>query len=125
MGDAAIKDEDFVDLFLLRHEPYKLLLVAAGNISNRDLEWLFQDNLEEIVKAFETYAQIGVLEVWPYDGQTFSVFRLEGDDYRAAGTSEVLSGIPTAQLLGFIQNSESLKRTAWLRQVREWVRQHI
>lgn len=48
------KDEDFVDLFLLRHEPYKLLLVATGNISNRELERLFQDNLEEIIKAFET-----------------------------------------------------------------------
>ena len=48
------KDEDFVNLFLLRHEPYKLLLVATGNISNRELERLFQDNLEEIVKAFES-----------------------------------------------------------------------
>lgn len=48
------KDEDFVDLFLLRHEPYKLLLVATGNIDNRELEQLFRDNLEEIVKAFET-----------------------------------------------------------------------
>ncbi len=57
-GDAAInelslreqrvvitKDEDFVDLFLLRHEPYKLLLVTTGNISNRELERLFQGNV--------------------------------------------------------------------------------
>ena len=69
-------------------------------------------------------AQIGVPEVWRYDGQTFSVLKLEGDDYRTAETSEVLPGIPTVQLFGFIQNSESMKRTAWLRQVREWVRQH-
>ncbi len=67
-GDAAVnelssreqrvvvtKDEDFVDTFLLRHQPYKLLLVATGNISNRELERLFQDNLERIVQAFETY----------------------------------------------------------------------
>lgn len=53
-GDAAInelsireqrvvitKDEDFVDLFLLRHQPYKLLLVATGNINNNELERLF------------------------------------------------------------------------------------
>ncbi len=46
--------EDFVDLFLLRHQPSKLLLVATGNISNRELERLFQDNLERIVTAFET-----------------------------------------------------------------------
>ena len=49
------KDEGFVDTFLLRHQPYKLLLVATGNISNRELEQLFQNNLEGIVQAFETY----------------------------------------------------------------------
>ena len=49
------KDEDFVDAFLLRHQPYKLLLVATGNITNGDLERLFQDNLEQITQAFEEY----------------------------------------------------------------------
>lgn len=49
------KDEDFVDLFLLRHEPYKLLLVATGNIDNKELQQLFQNNLNAIVQAFETY----------------------------------------------------------------------
>lgn len=52
---VVTKDEDFVDSFLLRHEPYKLLLVATGNISNKELERLFQDNLENIVNAFESY----------------------------------------------------------------------
>ncbi len=50
---VVTKDEDFVDLFLLRHEPYKLLLVATGNISNKELELIFQKNLEAIVEAFE------------------------------------------------------------------------
>lgn len=67
-GDAAInefsvreqravitKDEDFVDMFLLRHQPYKLLLVSTGNISNEELERLFKTNLHAIVGAFETY----------------------------------------------------------------------
>jgi len=31
---VVTKDEDFVDTFLLRHEPYKLLLIATGNITN-------------------------------------------------------------------------------------------
>lgn len=52
---VVTKDEDFVDLFLLRHQPYKLLLVATGNISNKELERLFQKNLAHIVTAFETY----------------------------------------------------------------------
>ena len=45
------KDEDFVDTFLLRHEPYKLLLIATGNMTNDDLERLFQHNLESIIQA--------------------------------------------------------------------------
>lgn len=49
------KDEDFVDTFLLRRQPYKLLLVSTGNTGNRELERLFQDNLEPLVRAFETY----------------------------------------------------------------------
>jgi len=39
------KDEDFVDMFVLRHQPYKLLLVSTGNISNEELEQLFRNNL--------------------------------------------------------------------------------
>jgi len=49
---VVTKDEDFVDTFLLRHEPYKLLLIATGNITNDDLERLFQHNLESIIQAF-------------------------------------------------------------------------
>ena len=49
------KDEDFVDMLLLRHEPYKHLLVATGNINNGELQQLFQNNLDAIVQAFETF----------------------------------------------------------------------
>jgi predicted nuclease of predicted toxin-antitoxin system len=49
------KDEDFVNTFLLRRQPYKLLLIATGNITNRDLAQLFQDNLELMIQAFEKY----------------------------------------------------------------------
>ena len=49
------KDEDFVDAFLLRNEPYKLCLVATGNIGNRALQRLFRNNLKDIVSALETH----------------------------------------------------------------------
>ncbi len=48
------KDEDFVNLFLLRRQPYKLLLVSTGNITNMELEQLFKNNLHAIVSGFET-----------------------------------------------------------------------
>jgi predicted nuclease of predicted toxin-antitoxin system len=46
------KDGDFVDSFLLRHLPPKLLLVAIGNISNKELLVLFRASLPAITHAF-------------------------------------------------------------------------
>jgi|SRR5215218_6257962 len=54
-GYAVVtKDSDFVNSFLLSREPYKLLLVSTGNISNAELEALFLSNLERIAEGFET-----------------------------------------------------------------------
>ena len=50
---VVTKDSDFVDTFLLQHTPHKLLLVATGNASNKDLLRMFEDNLQMIVKALE------------------------------------------------------------------------
>lgn len=49
------KDADFVDSFIVHQTPYKLLLVSTGNISNQDLEALFLNNLESLVRGFETF----------------------------------------------------------------------
>lgn len=52
------KDADFVQSFLLQQQPYKLLLVATGNIKNTELEILFQQNLEQLAKLFESHSYI-------------------------------------------------------------------
>jgi predicted nuclease of predicted toxin-antitoxin system len=49
------KDNDFVDSFLLSKEPYKLLLISTGNISNKDLEALFSPFLPTIVATFQSH----------------------------------------------------------------------
>lgn len=38
---VATKDTDFVDSFLLRRQPFKLLLITTGNIRNSALEACF------------------------------------------------------------------------------------
>lgn len=37
---VVTKDSDFVESFLLRREPWKLLLISTGNIKNNELEQL-------------------------------------------------------------------------------------
>lgn len=47
------KDEDFYDIYTARKEPYKLLYLTTGNISNQDLLNLFEKNLLLIVHALQ------------------------------------------------------------------------
>jgi predicted nuclease of predicted toxin-antitoxin system len=49
------KDSDFVGSFLLKREPWKLLLVSTGNIGNDELLRLFQLNIGQVVKSFTTF----------------------------------------------------------------------
>ncbi|MDQ1612039.1 MAG: hypothetical protein QOG00_1970 [Pyrinomonadaceae bacterium] len=49
---VVTKDTDFVNSFLLRRRPSKLLLVSTGNIRNADLESLLLSNLEKIAVQF-------------------------------------------------------------------------
>lgn len=48
------KDADFVNTFLLKHQPYKLLLISTGNIRNAELETLLLTHLPAIVSAFDS-----------------------------------------------------------------------
>ncbi len=44
------KDVDFLESFIVKAEPEKLIMVKTGNISNKKLIKLFDANLEIIVK---------------------------------------------------------------------------
>ncbi len=51
---VVTKDQDFVESFLLQGRPEKLLLIATGNITNEELEFLLKRHFAQIVGAFET-----------------------------------------------------------------------
>ncbi len=48
------KDADFVSSFVLQGVPYKLCLIATGNIRNADLLKLFDRQLSSITSALES-----------------------------------------------------------------------
>jgi predicted nuclease of predicted toxin-antitoxin system len=52
---VVTKDSDFVQSFLLRREPWKLLLVSTGNIGNDELLRIFQLNIQPLLERFDTY----------------------------------------------------------------------
>jgi len=49
------KDSDFFDSFLIRQEPYKLLQVTTGNITNTELETLFSQNIAQLINLFQQH----------------------------------------------------------------------
>lgn len=51
---VVTKDDDFVQSFLLKDQPQRLMLVATGNIGNAKLSQLIRRVLPEVVKAFDT-----------------------------------------------------------------------
>jgi predicted nuclease of predicted toxin-antitoxin system len=56
------KDSDFLDNFILDGSPKKLLIVSTGNINNRNLIRLFENNLETLKSLFEENSVIEINE---------------------------------------------------------------
>ncbi len=52
------KDSDFLDSYYVKNIPAKLLLITTGNIKNKYLLKLFNDNITKIYKLFKEYSYI-------------------------------------------------------------------
>ena len=48
------KDKDFLNSFLLKREPYKLILITAGNLPNDELISIFEKSLESMLNILES-----------------------------------------------------------------------
>jgi Uma2 family endonuclease len=70
------------------------------------------------------YAQIGVPEVWRYDGEGMTILVLEGSDYAETSESIVLPPVTSSVLTDFVEKSKTTSRTAWLKEVRKWSREN-
>ena len=54
------KDADFLESYILRKEPPKLLLIKTGNIRNSALISLFDHHLELLVELFSLHSLIEI-----------------------------------------------------------------
>lgn len=66
------------------------------------------------------YARMGVPEIWRFDGERVTILRLAGSVYDESATSSALPPLSSEVLTGFMIQSQSLRRTAWIRQIRTW-----
>ena len=68
-----------------------------------------------------TYAALGVPEIWRYDGRQLRILQLTGSEYTERPKSLAFPRASSAELSQLVQQSMSLKRTEWLRTLRNWV----
>lgn len=76
------------------------------------------------LRKFPVYARMNVPEVWRYDGQEVAILLLQADDYVAAETSKAIPRLSAADLSQLVEQSKTMKRSAWTRAVRAWARAH-
>ena len=76
------------------------------------------------VNKLPIYARLGVPEIWRYNGRDLKVLRLENDGYVEVSESITLSPLKSTTLSGLVERSKSLRRTVWLREVRDAAREH-
>jgi Uma2 family endonuclease len=70
------------------------------------------------------YAAAGVPEVWRYDGKVVTVYKLlENRQYQVQEASVAFPKLTSPVITQFVDESQALKRTAWIRRVREWAQQ--
>jgi Uma2 family endonuclease len=72
---------------------------------------------------FPIFAQLGVPEVWHYDGRRWHILQLVGEEYVKQVQSIALPGLTGEVITDLLGESRSLERPVWLRRVRTAIRE--
>ena len=75
------------------------------------------------INKLPIYAQLGVPEVWRYDGEKLEILKLRDDRYLQVSESAVLPSLTGSVLTELVEQSKFSRRTFWLREVRRKVRE--
>jgi Uma2 family endonuclease len=69
------------------------------------------------------YAELGVPEVWRYDGESLTMYRLQPDgQYQSCPESQSFPGLQPSDVLRFLGLGRAMDKTRWARELRDWVR---
>jgi Uma2 family endonuclease len=83
------------------------------------------DITSDSLDKFPIFAGVGVPEVWHYDDEMVTIYKLEGDRYMEAEYSPTFPPLTSELATQFLEESAQMKSTAWLRRLREWTRAQL
>lgn len=73
------------------------------------------------INKFPIYAEIGVPEIWRYDGKALTILELAEQDYIERENSLAFPRVTSDDLTRFLKESKTVSRTVWLRSLRSWI----
>jgi Uma2 family endonuclease len=80
------------------------------------------DITRDSLNRFPIFAAIGIPEVWRFDGTKVMFYQLESKRYVETPNSLAFPALNDEIAIRFMEQSQKLKSTAWLRKVRSWAR---
>ncbi len=73
----------------------------------------------------QVYADLGVAEVWIYDGESLVIQQLQNGIYLTSQTSQFFLNIPIPEIAGFLQQAGTIDYLELVKNFRQWVRNQI
>lgn len=74
---------------------------------------------------FAVYADIGVPEIWLYDGNSFKIYQLQNQEYIVSDQSLAFPNLSLTEISGFLQQANTTNYLDLVRLFRRWVRSQI
>ncbi len=74
---------------------------------------------------FEVYADMGVPEIWRYDGNSFSINVLQNQQYLSVEQSLAFPNLPLTEISNFLEQVGEKDYLELVKEFRQWVRSHI
>ena len=76
------------------------------------------------INKLSIYADLGMPELWLFDGQSLRAYRLRADGtYLQQDSSVAFPFLDLKEIERFMETFEQLGETAWIRSFREWVKE--
>ena len=73
----------------------------------------------------QVYADLGIAEVWIYNGDSLIVKQLQNSTYITSQTSQFFASIPISEITGFLQQAQTTDYLELVKAFRRWVRSQI
>lgn len=73
----------------------------------------------------QVYADLGVAEVWIYDGESLAIKQLQNNTYITSQASQFFPNLPIPEIAGFLQQAGTIDYLELVKAFRHWVRNQI